>query len=171
MDIRNDPELNDITQILKEKKIWNSRISKKLTNAKSTQQAIHYANIFINQQNKILGLQQIAFRNQIDLNADFLYALSNIDKSDIKTLRKKITEIIEFTKYKQKCYDALSSIPLSQTILNFIKNAKDKMELDKALYPVPYQILKKCKLVKSPKDIGLTTKSSVRAISTNMKNQ
>lgn len=171
MDTRNDQQLNDIIQILQEKKIWNSRISKKLANAKSIHQAKHYKNIFIEQQDKIFDLQQIAFKNQIDLSADFLYALSNIDKCDIKKLRKKITEIIEFTKYKQKCYDALSSIPLSQTILDFIKNAKDKIELDKALYPVPYQILKKYKLVKSSKDIGLTTKSSVRAISTNMKNQ
>ena len=166
-----DHLINDITLILKEKKIWNSRISRKLFNAKSIQQARHFANIFIEQQNRVIELQQIASDNQIYMDSDFLYALSNIDKCDIKALRKQTTQVIEFMKYKQKCYDALSLIPLSQTILNSIKNVKDRIELDKALYPIPYQILKKYKLVKSPKDIGLATKSSVRAISTNMKNQ
>jgi hypothetical protein len=171
VDIRNDIELNEIAKILKEKQIWNSRVSKKLTNIKPTRQARHFANILIEQQSKIHQLQDVAFKNQIDLNADFVHALNNVEKCDIKSLRKKITEKIEFIKYKQKCYDALSLIPLPQAILSFIKNSKDKIELDKSLYPVPYQILKKCKLVKSPKEIGMTTKSSMRVISTNMKNQ
>lgn len=171
MEINTDHQLNNITQILKEKKILNSRISKKLTNAKSIQQARHIANIFIEQQNKVLELQQIASVNQIEMGSEFFYALSNIDNCDIKALRKQITQIVEFVKYKQKCYDALSLIPLSQTILNSIKSAKDKVELEKVLYPIPYQVLKKNKLVKSPKDVGLSTKSSVRPISTNMKNQ
>lgn len=171
MEKKNDLQLNEIIQILKDKKIWNSRVSKKVKYAKSIQQARHFANYFIEQQSKIFQLQDVAYKNKLDLKADFLHALNNIDKCDIKALRKKITELIEFVKYKQKCYKALCLIPMPQTILSFIKNSKNKIELDKALDHVPYYFLNKCKLVKSPKDIGITTQSSVRVISTNMKNQ
>jgi hypothetical protein len=168
---KNDNQFEELFQILQNRKILNRRISNKLFNFKSIRQAKHFVKILIERHDKILDLQQKAINYQINMESDFSYAYSNIDKCDPKSTKKKLNEIVQFLIYRKECYDALSSIPLSHSSLYYIKNAKNMLDLEKALYPVPYFILRKLKLVKPLTEIGISSKNSVRTISSNMKNQ
>jgi len=160
-----------IIENLKQNIIINKRIFNKIMNAKSINQANHFQNLLIDRQDVVLKLKQqlniYGIKNLQDINN----ALNNIDKIDIKVLQKKIREIISFEKLKIRCYQALSINSVSQIILENIKLAKNKKELDIVLHPIPYSLLLKYKIAKSPKELYITTKKSVRAISVHMKNQ
>lgn len=171
LDLLQEKQLEEIAQILKEEGIWNRNVRLCLKRAKSAKQAKHIARELIEKGNILGKLEEIATRNKLGIDDIFLKARKEIISSDVKELKMVINSQIQFAKFQEKCVTRLSVIPLPKPILDSVKLASNQVDLDKALFPIPYQILRKCKLIKPAWDTGMAAKNSVRATSVYMKDQ
>lgn len=104
-------------------------------------------------------------------NNNFKDVLNNLDLRQYKILKCKFDQLKDFFELKYKCLNLLPKVYNNSLVINEISSAESNETLMKVLNKVPLEILITNGLVKVDSKESWITKKSVKAISTNMKNQ
>ena len=156
---------------LKKKGIWNPRIVRLISNCKSIGHVKNTFDLLSRKYDELIELEILADKANVSFIVDFRQAANDIDKTDIKELRKKISTYKQFMTYKEKCIDKLTKASLPAHFIIHLQNAKTQEELEKILEPLPYKFLREKGLIRPAFYEGTMTEKSVKVVYTNMKNQ